>query len=599
MANLLSQKISNIQKLYDDISKYTTDIQIKKANIDLSIDIDQELDDMHKTLETLHKLDAKSMNLELAYKIWHLISLTVYKIDYIIDELNELSSNIRITAEMSDTHITLIGNLFNNITNIYNKHQKDATTLDTEIIDTLSKNSDMNLKNSNQNADLIKEYPFAISLFAYIMQKTLDANPSQSDKISIIVENVKDYILTTDFVKRTSKSSAKSKKPPSKLYSQNPHIKTFGLTPYGPAKSLSDLSGDIFPSSGKPDKLSVSKLSAMAKSKNVCIVMMNRVTRKPIEFSLWKLMDWKYAKPFLQGAFADGGINKTIVDRFETIYFTQDNSTTIKPLKWNFEIAYYGDLDKSSEFIVLENMGSGLYRLLTLYIDSTSNYNGGGKLDTKIPRDKIPEFIEYVRAKGVINGETRSSKYHRIQEREIMKNIFLPIKFNIEGINLGSQIVDSKFLRNELYIRLVKRCHGIIEKEYKNAEKIKTHKDLGQIIHDKELSDIFNSIIVEQYDLYTFKKKENVSNFAFSETLKTFLSQLHLLNRDFIRNMHDNFVATRIDNKIFEDNRTKNIFARKLCEDIIKTTLEKMISNESNIYQGLIYKTSLLKLSVV
>ncbi len=621
--NNLGVKIKSIETLYNDISDYVENIQLKKAKIDLSIDIDHELDDMQATLAKLlksFKSEQKSeqKNLEDKYKIWHLINLVGYKIGNIINELDELAANPRLTAGMTDTHIELIGNLFNNITNIYYKYQKDAAQQDVLVMHELTDNMklcdiDTAANQLQNNVDYIKQYPFALSLFAYVMQKNLDNCPKLSDKITEMVEGVKDYILLSN-----GEPAKKGKKTPAKLYAQNPHIKTFGLTPHGPAKPLAELSAAVFP--GMSEKLGVSKLSAVAKSKNVCIVILSRVTRKPIEFSLWKLMDWKYAKEFLQSASSDSGITQKTVERFDTIYFSgtdvqgnlkkkdlkkKESKAKAKEEKWNFDIAHYGDLDKSSHITVFENMGGGLYRLFALYTDRDvfNHVSGGGALDTKIPRDKIPEFINYVRNKGAVAQRTRTSEYHNIQERIITQNMFLPVKFNIDGINLNSQIIDSKFLRNELYLRLVKRCYELIEKDYKKAEKIKTHKDIGQIIHDKELSDIFNSIIVEQYDIYTFKNKENVSNFPFAETLKTFLSQLHVLNSHFVRNMHDNFIAMRIDNKIFdvdkESARNKNIYVRKLCEDIIKTTLEKLISNESNVYQGLIYKTSLLKLSVV
>lgn len=595
----ICEKIKTVQLLYDDIYKYINAIELKESDIELSIDVEQELIDIQGSLKKLHAMDSDYAIIDVKYTVWHLVNRIMYKISYIIYELETLTGNPRLTANMSDTNIEVVGNLLNNIRNIYNKYEKTASQLDVEVM--LELTHDIKLCDANNanklsvNVDLVKQYPFAISLFAYIMQKNLDACVELSDAIAEMVEDVKDYILLINT--KSSKSTATV----SKLYIQNPHIKTFGLTPHGSAKQLSELSKEIFPNMS--EKLSVSKFNSITKSKNVCIVVLNRIIRKPIEFSLWNLMDWKYAKEFLQGNVVGIGINKQDIGRFNTIYFTQaEKKSSQKDEKWNFGISHYGDLS-SEQFIVMENIGGGLFRLLALYTDRDvfKHVSGGGVLATKIQRSKIPEFVDYIKNKGVIDAETRIAIYHKIQETQVLKNIFLPIKFNVDGINLNSQIVDSKFLRNTLYMRLTERCNILIEKDYKNAEKIKTHKDLGQIVHDKELSNIFNSILVEQYDIYTFKNKENVSNFPFSETLKTFLSQLYMLNRDFVRHMHDNFIATHIDDKIFdsESTRNKNIFVRKLCEDVIKTTLDKLISNESNVYQGLIYKTNMLKLSVV
>ena len=182
----------------------------------------------------------------------------------------------------------------------------------------------------------------------------------------------------------------------------------------------------------------------------------------------------------------------------------------------------------------------------------------------------------------------------------MLKNMFLPIKFNLAGINTRSQIVDSAFLRHELQNKILAGFSEIIKKEYKGGTSIKSPRDLGMIIHHPDISNIFNSIIIEQYDIYTFKNKDNISSFPFSETLNTFLAEISLMNRNFIRGVHGRFTAADIDSKIFEkENISKNIYLNKLFAEIIAPVLKKEISNESNIYQSLIYKNSLLRLSII
>ena len=224
-------------------------------------------------------------------------------------------------------------------------------------------------------------------------------------------------------------------------------------------------------------------------------------------------------------------------------------------------------------------MGVDAYRLLNIY-DRESNFykTGGGTYETKIHKKHLKSFIEYVTNEGITNNATRISEYHKIQEREIFKNMFLPIKFNIAGINMSSQIVDSKYLRYELHKKLTDGFNEIIKKEYKDGTLIKTNKDIGSIIHHKTLSNIFNSILIEQYDIYTFKNKENTNPFPFSETLKTFLSKISLLNRSFTRGVHGNFIEVKIDQNIFSDNTIKKIFLNKLFNDVITRVLEKQIS---------------------
>jgi hypothetical protein len=197
--------------------------------------------------------------------------------------------------------------------------------------------------------------------------------------------------------------------------------------------------------------------------------------------------------------------------------------------------------------------------------------------------------------KGVSDECTRISTYNSIQEKKIIKNMFLPVKFNVSGINLGSQIIDSKYLRNTIYINLMKQ----FELEYKNGASIKSNYDIGRLVHSPELYKIFNSVVIEQYDIYTFKNKENISEFPFSETLKTFLAQLDNISTNFSKNIHDEFTSFRIDKSVYSNADRKKEYFTIMFSNILKTVLKKLITNKSNIYQSLIYKTNLLRLSVV
>ena len=133
-----------------------------------------------------------------------------------------------------------------------------------------------------------------------------------------------------------------------------------------------------------------------------------------------------------------------------------------------------------------------------------------------------------------------------------------------------------------------------------NGSKILTYKDIGTIAHSPQLVDVFNSILIEQYDIYAIKNKEHDSKFPFSETFQTFLSVLYNMNTDFRRLIHDYYIRTKIDkNLLSESSDLKKLHLIEIFKEIIKNVLIKIISDERNIYQELIYKNSLLKLSLV
>ena len=156
--------------------------------------------------------------------------------------------------------------------------------------------------------------------------------------------------------------------------------------------------------------------------------------------------------------------------------------------------------------------------------------------------------------------------------------------FNVNGININSQAVDSKFLRNELLIGIKKEFIDILKKEYKDGAAILNNKDLATLIHHKNLINVFSSILIEQYDIYTFKNKDNNSNFPFYETLKTFMAYLGILKRTFALDIHTKYTSIRIDSsKLTADLRTKKIYLTDIFDGILSSVLEKMINNERNV----------------
>jgi hypothetical protein len=333
------------------------------------------------------------------------------------------------------------------------------------------------------------------------------------DGILNYVEIAKDFIMLYEHTLQNGKKS---------LFQTNPNLKTFGLTPNGQAITLKDITQKIF----KTAVSSVSNLESLAKKEKVCIVIMNHIIKHPIEFSIWKLIDKNLAQSYIQSA--EAGITSKMIERFETISFKELG----KGKKWNFETNYYGSID-SDEFVILVNMNYELFRIYCIYdevpnetlssISSKPGIEGGGNTLVKIHKNKIMDFINYIKNDGIIKNHTRISEYNYTQERKILDNMFLPIKFNVGGIKLNSQIIDSKFLRHEIFLRLIDDFNDIISTEFKNGDKIKTFKDLGQVIHSDKLIDTFNSILVEQYDIYAIKNKEHSSQFPFSEKLQTFL----------------------------------------------------------------------------
>ena len=579
-------KITNIKSLYQNVKKYTGEIN-KYDNTILKINIDN----IFLQLNTYCKKDIHALNTCEIFKLWNMLNEIIHIIKSTLVDLENTTNtyNKNIIDNITENDIENMNNSYGNMIVFYNKFKRSDNIMNVDIITKfytiIQKQLNWTKETARENTDtltkIVIDHPFSISLYTFIMQKNINTCISLGSEICNYmlnqIETVKDFIILYN---KKIQSNSKD------LYINNPNLKTFGLTPHGEASELKNITKKLFNVSVG----SVSKLESLAKKEKVCIVILNHIIKNPIEFNLWKLIDRDLAQEYIQSP--DMGITQKTIDRFNTISF--------KPLKngkkWNFDIDKYGSID-SDEFVILVNLNYELFRVYAIYNEMP--VIGGGKKEIKINKHKISEFILYVKNGGIIKNHTRVSEYNMIQEHKILNNMFLPTKFDIDEIKSESQVIDSKFLRYEILTRIKETFDDIIKKEYKNGEKIKTLKDVGVIIHSPKIVDVFNSILIEQYDIHSIKNDGHSNQFQFSETFQTFLSTLFELNVDFRRLTHDYYIKANIDPKILAESPSSiKIHLGEKFKVIVDEVLKKIITDKKNIYQGLIFKNSLLKLSL-
>lgn len=625
--NLINDKIHNIKTISNDINKYaatftkiSNDIsQMVNLNVDIVNEINKieqlsnittESNDLKKALKPeSDKPNDPELNLKIlneAFNIINIDELIIFKINVILNELirinritpesllKEKTINADYCANVSEcnsleVHIKKCGDMYNNITKIYNTYKKDKKDSDITLFKHVSSLyiTELNKDTANINItlfnDLVKLFPFSVNLYAYLMQsmllKCIPFGDHICNNILNNIELIKDYILLHGSNKGLSDKI---------IYKNNPHIKTFGLTPTGYSKDLHDLTTEIFKKSVKIE----SKLESLADDKKICIIILNKVIEKPLEFTVWNLIDWDYGKLYTQIEFS--GINQKTIDKFNIVKYIPIK----KPQKWDFSVNSYGDIE-SSHFIIIEKLSNDVYRLLNIY-DPKSSLLTISQYDPKIHKSRIAAFIEFVKNKGVVSINTRVSMYHNIQESNIIKNMFLPIKFNTKSISINSQIVESIFLKNDIRIKLTDVFTNIIKTDFKDGTLIKTNKDFSILIHDDKLSILFINILIDQYDQYISKDKNNDNNFTLSETFKTFIAELDLIRRSFDRTLHSKFIELHTPPLIYKyDNNNKKKYLTQAFIDIITFVLNKIITTENNIFQSVIYKNSLINLSIV
>ena len=170
---------------------------------------------------------------------------------------------------------------------------------------------------------------------------------------------------------------------------------------------------------------------------------------------------------------------------------------------------------------------------------------------------------------------------------------------------MENTICEHMFLRNPIDIaellsdvqaemdapRLKQEVAGILTKFIKSP---KNWAELGAAVHNSELLDIFVDSLVKLYPTYF---KDDISTdkrvqFPFSETLSTFLVELNNVKKFFGRALHEHYVKTPRDTQhaAFRSKDNTMIFIGQL----IKASLDDVITNKSNVYSSLLMKNKIL-----
>ena len=122
-----------------------------------------------------------------------------------------------------------------------------------------------------------------------------------------------------------------------------------------------------------------------------------------------------------------------------------------------------------------------------------------------------------------------------------------------------------------------------------------------KIINDPSLKDVFTKTLIENY--YEFLKKNEfigddpTGHFVFNEVLTTFLAQLYVIIRGLVREIFSNSEIYEPSSAIYEKSfQVMYADVKDIIDKVVRESLLKILSDKSNIYQSLIYKTMLLNL---
>jgi len=456
------------------------------------------------------------------------------------------------------------------------KHKENYFQLDENLKKSILEIRQYFIKDTN----IIDLYVTIIRLIINELYKTIFLNKNFDIKYSCkkSINKIYDYIekdkliifenKNIDEINEDEKKTDNKKEKKKKSQINNPFMNTFAFIPITNLYLLTDLIKLMF----KLDKLaSKIDLETFSKLHSCCFIVINKIVPNPIEYNIKKLTNQSLLEPITYG------ITNKFLEKTKTINPLQND-------KWNFSYEIYPNsiLQENIEelnilkFYVIETLDGKNYRCLSKNIINNSNekiiYN-----TNYIDVLNLLNHIKKINIQNNILQPTMINYYQNIHIQKSIPHMFLRKKLSLEPMERESKI-DSGLIRNVLFINI---CKVFDELNYK----IKNNDDFNNIIHNEKINDEFVKSIIDMYKTHI---KIQTDKFPFSEIFITYLAELKKIASMFIRELHDNYNREPITD-------FKNSYLiREKFENILKKSLEYIITNKSNIYQMISYKNLLL-----
>lgn len=577
----LIKKITNLET--DKTKKYFDEIT------DLVNDY-TKIDHYAKTLQI-------ESNAQSCFNCVNTVELIVHIIDRIYAKIEKLMNKTQ-TSEiyLSQSYISETIELHKKLVIIYKKYN-NASNLDikqliaelviteteklTSVLNNLDLGDEHIIKYVNDAQSYIAQYPFAINLYCQLIDALLKKIKLIPEKkilyfdILALIETDKDRILNlTQHKKENAWSSS---------LLLNPYYNIFGLIPNTDSISISEVSKLIFdvPASTFSDFVKI------CKEQQYGLIVINKYIVHPITYNTNHLLDFAKSRVFAALHKPTYGVDISILNRYNTIGKIDSQN------KWNFSIdthvLSFKDYAKEKDMfvIILDSLSPSYYRIMTNYLSTNKKYF--------VRISSARELYNYCN-----NSEkllpTRINNFNTISMNKALQNIYSPIKVDMEKLKEVSTIVDPKYLRNQIYLRLLDRFREILTKKYKGGVGIKDNYTYATIIHDDEFLNIFSNIITEEFHTFLYSTyTDYVSGYInIAEIFTSFLADIYIYQRTFIKEVHDYFKDNLLK---FDEDDQPNVVAH--FDKMIQTTLAKLITPDSNIYQNILAKINLLKNSLL
>jgi hypothetical protein len=584
LSEILNKKINKVKKLEEEImillekveSIFVKDENVHVKKILLGI---KHLTILSKELSNNKNLDSMA-NKILVYNDSNNVNILLQIIN---DNFNKiLDKKVNVETFLSQTYITETREYNQKIQLLFAKVKNDIMQIDEELLTHIGesicaeilsgKPEDIN-KYFQEFTEMIEKSTESIRLYKLVSNTLLDTvskqNIQQSYELMNIIELSKNALLSN-----INKKSA--------LYSYkniNPFIKNFGLINTSELLTLKEISNLLF----HKDVSTMKDLTNICKEKEYDVVLIKKILNRGISYNILPLLDYSESKAFEQHHSQDDGISEEILDRYKTIEYISDSF-----IKWEIEYKYVYENKENKFALILEELHPNKYCILSNKLEPSKENRVHF-----VRKSNAREFLQFVKSQNY--NPTRVNNYNEIINEKIINNMFLYVKPDVDSLKVKSQIIDPKYLRNEIYVLILVKFKKLFEKKV-----VKNIYEFSTIVHNEELGKIFSQVIMNEYYKYLFKNAVvyETENISMSEIYSSFLFVINIYERDFKKKIHDTFLNKIPKKEIFSDSK-KDVRLVELFEQLLNEVLHSIITNENNIFQTIIYKLYLFKLSLL
>lgn len=503
------------------------------------------------------------------------------KIDKLLDIIKScfekiLDKKTNITTFLSQTYIDETREYNKKINLLFKKIDKDnkhnREQLKIILIDTITKNiKTADIKTEyNKLLDAIKEN--SIELLCDISNNILEYYTKENNILDAynILEKIE-----------TKKNDIFGKSSKIKYNGLNPFIKGFGLVPVTPLMSINEIINSLFSEQGKTLK----DLIKLCKDKEYDLVNIKKIVNRGIEYNTADLLSFNKSKEYEKIQNNDDGITLNTIERYNTISYIAE-----KQDKWNITYDYLNKNDNNKFAIILNEYNDNKFCIMMNQLNTEQKF---------IRKSNVIELLDFVNNQSY--SSSRVNNYNNIINSSIVENMFLSVKPDLENLKIKSYVIDPKYLRNEIYLMIFSKFKTMIRKTAP-----KSIYEFSKLIHDELFEELFVQIIMNEYYKYLFKNTSiyETENISMAEMYSSFLYTINIYARDFTKKIHDDFLSNSINEikakkDLFKDKENAIDELTTIYDNLLKNVLSAIITNENNIFQSLIYKLYLFKLSML